>query len=105
MTTFDLYAINTDDLKNASVLVERVLSISLESRESTYQGGNYFLSGNESGEHFVLKKNLDPFDDEPVEQAFPEVRILLYVNDTQRQSEIQDALVRGGSVLLRREEL
>jgi len=105
MTVFDLYTINTDDLKKASVLVERALSISLENRHSTYQGGNYFLFGNESGEHFVLKQNTDPIDNEPVEQSFPEARILLYVNDTQRQAEIQDALVQNGFTLLRHEEL
>jgi hypothetical protein len=105
MAIFDLYAINTDNLNEASVLVERALLISLEGRESTYEGGVYFRSGNKSGENFVLKRNIDPFDDEPVEQAFPEARILFYVNDTRRQAEIQDALVRGGFVLLRSEEL
>jgi hypothetical protein len=105
MAAFDLYAVNSDNLKDAKAFVERVLSIFLESRESTYHAGEYFFFGDWAGEHFLLKQNLDPFDGEPAEQGFPESSIILYVNDTRRSMELRDALVRDGAVLLRHEDL
>lgn len=104
MKTYDLYGTKCLNLGLARAQVEKLAGISLEERESTYHGGIYYLHGDNSSAHFVLKKNIDPFDGEPVEQAFSDYPILFYVNATNRSLELMDALiVEGGFSLLRHE--
>ena len=106
MSVYDLYGIETPSLGSAKTMLERLLALSFVGRESTYHGP-YYAFGNEAGEHFMLKENRDPFDDEPAESSFPDSKFLLYVNKTTRSNEIRDALVRDGSsiIFLRHDDL
>jgi hypothetical protein len=56
-------------------------------------------------ENFELRRNVDPLDGEPAEQAFPEIGVLLYVNGTERSRELEQILTTriAGLRLLRRE--
>ncbi len=84
----------------------KFLTLQFEARESAYQNGEYFRSGNRSGENFVLKKNTDPFDGDPVEMKFPEFPTLLYINATSRWEDLKKILQHESSEfsLLRHEE-
>jgi len=107
MKTCDLYGFGNDDLEAAKLAVEQALGIRLTAHESLYFAGNYYRLGRLGEEHFILRRNIDPFDGEPAELEFPEVGILLYVNETERPRELEQILTTKtpGLLLLRRGEL
>lgn len=107
MSFYDLYGIEAESLDDAKAILERLLVCSFEERESTYHAGTYYTFGDETGEHFMLKENRDPFENTPAEDSFPNSKLLLYVNETTRSKELQDVLARGGDaiMLLRHEDL
>lgn len=104
---FDLYGTHSSNLTEAKDVLEQVLGFSFLEADSAYQGGEYFHFGDKNAEHFVLKRNVDPFDGEPAEQDFPAYPVLLYVNDTRRSLELQDGLQKLGAAfeLLRHEDI
>jgi hypothetical protein len=107
VSIYELYRVEATSLDEARSLIERLLGLSFEEHDSAYHGGRYYRSGDEAHEHFVLKENRDPFEDEPAEDSFPDARILLYVNDTTRSSELERTFNEGSKtiVLLRHENL
>lgn len=105
MTTYILYGSKVSPVEAKGVL-EELLTLQFEARESDYQNGEYFRAGNKTAEHFELKKNADPFDGDPVEMKFPEFPTLLYINATSRSEELKEILehARGDFALLRHED-
>jgi hypothetical protein len=104
-TTYDLYGARDLDLSLAKNCVEEMLGVSLEERDSLYHGGTYYMWGDSNSEHFILKVNLDPFDEEPVEQNFQDFSILLYINSTGRSSDIEKIVRQNGCFELLRHEV
>jgi hypothetical protein len=104
---YDLYGILSADMTEAKGILEAALDIHFEARESAYQGGEYFVFGKRTDENFLLKRNLDPIDGEPVEMKFPEYPILLYINDTLRSSDLQNQIGQQANkfVLLKHQDL
>jgi hypothetical protein len=72
MATYILYGSKVSPVEAKGIL-EELLTLQFEARESDYQNGEYFRAGSKAGEHFELKKNADPFDGDPVEMKFPEL--------------------------------
>jgi hypothetical protein len=107
MSAYDLYGATNADLISIRELLEASLGVAFEEREGGYEGGLYFFAGNEASEHFLLKNNLDPYDDEPAESKFAQHNVLLYVNDTHRADEISSVIAKAGGALslLRHREL
>jgi hypothetical protein len=107
MAIYDLYGCLTVGLEEAKNVLETTLDIKFESHDSVYQGGDYFRSGKTTDEHFVLKRNLDLFDNEAAEMSFAEYPVLFYVNGTSRSLDLQQKLVQKEKsiVLLRHEVL
>lgn len=106
MSSFDLYGFRNHDMALARGILESVLNIKLLERESDYQGGLYYLSGDSSGEHYLLKRNIDLADNEPAEPTFHKYSIIFYVNDTQ-QSDILKSRINEKApdfILLRSEQ-
>lgn len=105
MATYILYGSKVSPTEAKEVL-EELLRLHFEARESDYQNGEYFQAGNRTGEHFELKKNADPFDGDPVEMKFPEFPTLLYINATSRSKELTEILGRAHCrfALLRHED-
>ena len=105
MTTYILYGCEASPAEAKGIL-EELLTLQFEGRESAYQCGEYFRVGDKAGEHFELKKNADPFDGDPVEMKFPEFPTLLYINATSRSEELREIVehARGGFALLRHED-
>ena len=106
MATYILYGSKVFPAEAKGIL-EELLSLQFEARESDYQNGEYFRVGNKAGEHFELKKNADLFDGDPVEMKFAEFPTLLYINATLRSEELKKILehARSDFVLLRHEDL
>ena len=102
---YDLYGAEKSCLLSARNDVERALGEIFEERDSSYQGGIYYMWGRSDSENFVLKLNIDPFDGDPVEQNYPSYKILLYVNATNRSSDIEKAIRQGGDFKLLRHEV
>lgn len=104
MKTHDLYGFGHDDLEAARVAVEQALGIRLIAHESLHRG-DYYRLGRIGEEEFVLQRNFDPFYEEVIENEFPEMHILLYVDETERSEELEQILTSKipGLKLLRRE--
>jgi len=102
---YDLYGVRGLSLLLAKGRAEKMLGVSLEERDSSYQGGIYYIWGRNDSEHFVLKVNVDPFDEEPVEQSFLDFPVLLYINATERSSEIEEIIRKDGCFKLLRHEV
>lgn len=103
-SAYDLYGAKELSLQGAKAFIERALGAVLEERESSYQGGIYYILGDSVSEHFILKLNVDPFDGEAAECDFSDYTVLLYVNDTFRASDIEMSIGREyGFELLRHE--
>jgi len=47
--TYDLYGARCLCLLQAKIYAENSLGVSFEERNSTYQGGSYYISGNRGG--------------------------------------------------------
>lgn len=105
MAIYELYGSALDDMHRARKRLEASLAIQFEARESDYQGGEYFQWGHATGEHLVLKRNLDPLDGDPAEMSYPTQKLLLYLNDTARADELRPRVLQGSFVLLRHEDL
>lgn len=106
MASYLLYGCNLP-LFEAMEIISTTLQFQFEERESDYHAGVYFLAGRKNGENFELKKNIDPFDGEPLEQDFPEHSALFFINATDRVDYIQTKLnqIKDHFVLLRNEHL
>jgi hypothetical protein len=102
---YDLYGAKKISLLSARDNIERALGEAFEERDSSYQGGVYYMWGGSDSENFVLKMNADPFDGDPVEQNYPDYEILLYVNATVCSSDIEKAIKQGSSFKLLRHEV
>ncbi|WP_017454446.1 hypothetical protein [Herbaspirillum rubrisubalbicans] len=107
MAIYVLYGVMSENMEEVKESLEVALNLNFEARESAYQGGQYFVSGKRTTENFVLKRNLDPIDGEPVELKFPEYPILLYINDTSRSLEIMKKIKENASqfALLKHQDL
>lgn len=107
MAIYDLYGVLSDDIEAAQKILETALNIQFEIRNSDYQGGDYFQWGKADNEHFVLKRNIDPFDGQPAEMSFPVYKVLFYVNDTARSADLQEKMNNGAKdfSLLRHENI
>lgn len=105
MATNDLYGCLVPTLEESKSLLEKILDITFEARDSLYHG-EYYHYGNNAEEHFLLKNNVDPFDGEPAEINFADYPILLYVNRTTRSSELRNLFDRalGKFPLLRQKD-
>ena len=85
--------------------LERVLEIKFAAKDSAYHGA-YFISGDHSGEHLLLKKSIDPIDGELVEPMYGQYAVLLYANEVEQNSSLESRIAtEGGFILLRREEI
>lgn len=102
---YDLYGADKLNLLAARDNIETALGEVFEERDSSYQCGIYYMWGRSDSENFVLKLNVDPFDDEPIEQNYPNYKILLYINATDRSSDIEKAIGQGGGFKLLRHEV
>ena len=103
MAIYDLYGSLADDINAARESLSASLAVDLEAHESSYQG-DYFQWGKTAGEHFVLKRNVDPYDGDPVERSFSEYKILFYVNDTFRSANLHEKIKEAQKFFLLRHE-
>ncbi len=66
MKTYDLYGSKLS-LVEAKNILQELLSLNFEIKNSEYKGGEYFYAGNRLGEDFEVRQNIDPYDGEPAE--------------------------------------
>jgi hypothetical protein len=87
-----LFAVRADSLDDASVEVERALGITLEARESSFHGGDYFKFRGTDVQEIVLQENIEIPEMEPAEEDFPDQRYLLYLSGFPQDSPLLAAL-------------
>lgn len=104
MKTYDLYRVTADSLQDARRLVEQALGFEFVPHESRYHCGDYYRQGGVGQEHFTLQRNYDNLESEWTEPQHTDSPFLLYVNETDRSSEIQRALEEVADVSLLRQQ-
>jgi hypothetical protein len=87
-----LFGIRADTFEAARVAVERWLGITLEERESSFHGGDYFKFRGPDLQELVLQENIEIPEMEPAEADFPDERYLLYVSGFPKDSTVLTAL-------------
>lgn len=98
--TEDLYAAPASDLEVARRLIEGKLQISLVLHESSWRGGDYFFGHGIGDETFTLQRN-QLGNVGAAEEKFPHVDVILYIECTQRSSDLLVNLTEIGFVRLR----
>ncbi|MGI4848053.1 MAG: hypothetical protein ACRYGK_07955 [Janthinobacterium lividum] len=98
MVSFDVYGRRRGTLDDARPEIERALGIQMEERDSEFQGGQYFRHGRTPDENFLLKNNINAYDDLPAERRLGQYPVLLYVNRTVRSSDIQMLMERSDTM-------
>ncbi|MDH4872537.1 hypothetical protein [Pseudomonas sp. BN515] len=104
MSSYILFGARDGSICQVRGVVEGVFGFVFEERESLYQGGVYYVYGERSSENFVLKENVDPYDDESPEDEFPNHKVLLYINCTERAAEVIRMLAGATGIELLRNE-
>jgi hypothetical protein len=99
MPSADIYGAKSDDLEHVKFAIESKLHIQFEPHHSSYHGGDYYRNGDGSSEHFILQRNIDLIDNEPAESDFVDFPVILYVEETERSSEIRELLEASESPL------
>jgi hypothetical protein len=107
MAVRDLYGFMSYDIEAARTMTEQALGLKLVPHDSLYLGGYHYEYQDSDGEYILVRENLDLIDQEPAELAFPEVRILLYIDGSPRAKELEQLLLTkiADIRLLRRQEL
>lgn len=88
MPTFDLYGYRNQNLEAIRLALQHALGVKLQAHESSFIG-EYFRLQNSVGEEFQLQRNFDPYEEEWAEDDFPDMHILLYINNTERAEELE----------------
>lgn len=84
----DLYGFTGDELEAIRGMIERALRITLHKDRNQYRGIFYSVQDLD-GETFILQRNWEPLDNEPMEEQYPDMSVLLYVQNTRRASELE----------------
>jgi len=103
MADYDLYGIDVATLNDAVMIVTALLKLPFYQHESSYVG-DYFLADGEGGETFKVRENIDPDDGEPAETDYASHEFLLYVDGSDRGSDLRQMLQSDQSVKLLRHE-
>lgn len=74
-----LLAVEAADIEQAKMVVESATGSTFAAHQSDYHGGSYFRSQS-SDISLVLQENFIEDDGEPTEAAFPEAKLLVYVD-------------------------
>jgi hypothetical protein len=90
MKQYDLYGSRHLTVNQVRIFVEGVLGVAFDSHDSSYLG-QYFLAGDLSAEHFLVRHNQEE-EDYLAEPSFPDYGTLLQVNGTARGDELKDRL-------------
>lgn len=105
MAIYELYAYFAGGIDAAKNFLERAVGVEFIARESSYHG-KYFICGDSSGEHLLLKENVDMIDGGVAESEGEEYSVLLYANEIDFFSSLSQVLVEeNGFLLLRREDI
>ena len=103
MKTYLLFGIEGDQLEVARARIERALRIKMELHDSDYLGGEYYRLGHVGGEHFILRKNFNEFEQEWTEPSCMHCALLLFANETDRATDICTALADEASLVSRKD--
>jgi hypothetical protein len=89
---FETYGARSSDLLAVGMNVSLALGCVFQLRYSEHRCGAYFLWEDE-GETVRVSRNLDPYDDEPARQEFPDFPILIEVEASRRAQQIKHAML------------
>ncbi|HCK67017.1 MAG TPA: hypothetical protein DHW49_12200 [Anaerolineae bacterium] len=90
-----IFGFKDSDIEVIRIALEKSLKIKFSPHDSLYLGGEYYRHSNEKKETFILRKNTDLLDNELAEFEYPEFNILLFVETSQQEREIQDLIVKS----------
>ena len=102
---YDLYGVECNDIETARFVIEDLLNMSMIAHDSIYRGV-YYRFNSVGQENFILQNNYNDFEEEWTEKRYSKYPLLLYVNETQRSSEVASLLQSDNRVVrLKSQEL
>ena len=104
---FDLYGFVNTSIDEAAVMLEKVLSITLIARDSSYLGEYYSTQTIKDSEKFTLEENFNKIEEDWTEPEFEQYPIILYASNTRRTHKIENALKKamGENIMLLRRDV
>jgi hypothetical protein len=98
----DTYGFTGTTLEDAAPLVQQVLGLQLQERDSSYYAGTYYLYNQSYGQELRLYSNKDPVDGSWVREEYRDYAVILEVSGLSNMDEIKRKLMSGvkGVVLL-----
>jgi len=103
MGTYDLYGLKLDNIEPAKSLLETILGVHFQLRDSMYLGEYYLCKVNKE-EKYLIRNNY--FENEGwAEEQYKNFKVLFYVNRPQNPDKLQQKIVNGSdniSMLRRR---
>ena len=91
MNIYDLYGLKVDNIEQAKLLLEPVLDVHFELRESMYIG-EYYLGKINREKRYVIQNNYHEREGW-IEEKYKYFNILLYVNDPPNPDELHKKIV------------
>lgn len=80
--TYTLYGVKAQTIDEAAKLVERILGVQFQRRNSLHMGGNYYKYRDRTNSRSMILKGNNTEDlNELDEEDFPQHKILLYVEN------------------------
>ncbi len=92
MSTQDLYGSRSDDLETARVLAENALGIELDSRNSSYRGGDYYCKNLGNKDEILLQTNSDGEEGGWAEEDHKNFGVLLRLYSPEHGDEYKNIL-------------
>jgi hypothetical protein len=99
---YDTYGFAATRLEEVAPLVQQILGLQLEERDSGYYAGTYYLHEQSYGRELKLYRNHDHVRGSWVREQYRDYAVILEVSDLDNMDEIRQRLMNGleGAVLL-----
>ena len=99
---YDTYGFAAATLEELAPLLQQVLGLPFQERESSYYAGEYYLYQPSYGQEIRLYRNHDPVTDSWVREQYRDYAVILEVSGLDTMDEIRQRVLTGlpGAVLL-----
>jgi hypothetical protein len=106
MAYYDLYGFEIEKLSAARKILEEILQVRFNTHDSLYFGV-YHMAKGIKGDKISIKRNFDPQEEEYLEPEFPNVDVLIYLDNASAEvaKEYEVKLIKLDKIRLLRREI
>lgn len=105
MAMYVKFGVKGWDLEKLAPEVARIVNLSAQPRYGDNRGGDYYAFGQLKGERLLLLNNKDLYDKEPLHPELGDWDLLLFLNDTNPDSAVLNALDQHPKVFVKLETI